>query len=135
MIAKGPFRQKIHMVGIVKAIVVVVVAGCRCDGRDQVEILQLDDLMQIAVLNHQVNTLRHVCSVQVVMIGDIRAVTTLDLSQKVDQFVIVETDTLGQSRLERKVVHHLVNQDCESVLSSKFITHSEAVKVELIHRL
>ena len=62
VVPERPVSHEVDVVGIVVAIVVVVMARCRRDRSDQVEIVQLSHGPQVPIFDEHEHTLCHVCA-------------------------------------------------------------------------
>ena len=75
----------------------------------------------------------HLCDIstmQVIMVGDILIVPFVDGYQEVDQLIIIEQGCRCRDLLQ--VLHDLVNDKRESVLSFERSVHLQTVKIERI---
>lgn len=132
VVTECPVSHEVDMVSVVKAIMVVVVAG-RCNNcRDKVNVIQLGHLSKIALLNIQEHHLSDVCAVKIIMVLDVLPVSHPDRAQEVDQFVLVDNADDG---LARKLPQDVEDGEREGVLASQFLTHLEAVEVKAIDLL
>lgn len=70
--------HEIHMVRVVIPIVVEVVARCCRDGRDQVQVVELNDLAKVPIFDEHVHALSNVCAMQIVVVLDLPSVALVD---------------------------------------------------------
>lgn len=81
-VAHSSWRNSVHMVRVVQAIMVVVMAH-RGNYRGQnVKLIELRKLKQSSLGKHHVKHLDHVCSMDVIVVFDFPLVAFIDLSQK-----------------------------------------------------
>ena len=82
------------------------------------------------MFHEHIHHLCNISSMQVIMVGDILVVPISNGDQEVDQLIIVELDCRCRDLLQ--VLHDLVNDKRESVLSFERSVHLQTVEVKRI---
>jgi hypothetical protein len=84
VVTKTSLGHPVDMVGVGKAVMIEVVTHGSCQEGDHIEVGQLRDFVKFAVLDETEGHLRYVCTVQVVVVLDIFAVSLLNLVEEPD---------------------------------------------------
>ncbi len=82
VVAHRSYRHCIHMVGIVKTVMVIVVASCCNHACNLVQMIKFGKLYQSPLSVHQEQHLHNISSMQVVMVCHTLSVPLLNLIQK-----------------------------------------------------
>ena len=114
--AQRSIRHEVDVVRVIEAVVSVVMAGSSCDSRDHVEVVQLSDLVKVALFEKQIHHLSHISAMEVVVVLHIAPIPLANLIQETDQLVVVDHGRL--SGLKGQIFHHTEHNGWERVLSS-----------------
>ena len=132
MVSEGSVRHEIDMVGIIVAVMVIIVTSRGSDRCDQVQIVQLCHCAQVPIFDEHVHTLRHISTVQVIVILNIPSVPLENGVKEADQFIVVDhtivTGCLGQ------IVNDLEDNHLESIFAAEHSVHLQTVEIVAINR-
>lgn len=132
VVPDGPLRHRVHVIGVVKSIMLVVVTGASNQDGQLVQVAQLSDLYKLTLGQNDVHHLHNVGSVQIVVVSHILKVVPLDSVEEVHQLLFVELVVqmmVIRTLLEQGLADKMHGQVGQSVLTAKFLGELENVEV------
>ena len=125
-VSDGPLWNCIHVIGIIKAIVTVIVANGGDNHGKDVELRKGGIPDHFAFSHDMVRHLKHISSVDVIMILNFANISFVDFVQKSKEDLLIDLSDF----IETEFLHEVNGYHWKSILASDLCENSMSIEIE-----